>query len=220
MLRELNADIIALQEVLGDHEQIGNPNHLRDIAEELNLDFCFGTNRNISGHEYGNAILTCHPLHDFRNYDITQKEREPRGCLRADIEIAGDLMRVFNVHLGTSFMERRAQARRLLTLDELRTQRNSAQIPRIVLGDFNEWTHGLATQMFKSHFACAEPRLKLTAARSFRTRTYPGILPLLHLDHIYHDATLELQSISLHRNRLSLIASDHLPLVADFKLNA
>jgi endonuclease/exonuclease/phosphatase family metal-dependent hydrolase len=50
-----------------------------------------------------------------------------------------------------------------------------------------------------------------------RSRTYPGLLPLMHLDHIYFDETLELEHAKLHRSRASLLASDHLPIFADFR---
>ena len=49
-----------------------------------------------------------------------------------------------------------------------------------------------------------------------RSRTYPGMLPFLHLDHIYYDPTLHLERLSLVRTRKALLASDHLPLVGDF----
>ena len=41
---------------------------------------------------------------------------------------------------------------------------------------------------------------------------------MLHLDHIYHDEPMEVVGLTLHRTRKALIASDHLPLIADFKL--
>ncbi len=44
-----------------------------------------------------------------------------------------------------------------------------------------------------------------------------GVLPFLHLDHVYYDDALELKRLTLHRSRTALIASDHLPLVADFQ---
>ena len=47
-----------------------------------------------------------------------------------------------------------------------------------------------------------------------RKRTYPAILPFLHLDHIYFEDRLELKGLTVHRTRTSLVASDHLPLVA------
>jgi endonuclease/exonuclease/phosphatase family metal-dependent hydrolase len=46
------------------------------------------------------------------------------------------------------------------------------------------------------------------------------MLPFLHLDHIYYDPALELERLTLHRSRTALIASDHLPLVADFRLRS
>ena len=87
------------------------------------------------------------------------------------------------------------------------------QGPRILLGDFNEWVRGLTTKLMSSHLKSADLKLHLR-----RSRTYPGVLPFLHLDHIYYDDHLTVENLHLHRSRTSLIASDHLPLVADFKL--
>jgi endonuclease/exonuclease/phosphatase family metal-dependent hydrolase len=44
------------------------------------------------------------------------------------------------------------------------------------------------------------------------------VLPLMHLDHIYFDDSLDLERMILHKSRASLVASDHLPLVADFRV--
>jgi endonuclease/exonuclease/phosphatase family metal-dependent hydrolase len=85
--------------------------------------------------------------------------------------------------------------------------------PRILLGDFNEWTRGLATRLLSLHLESADVRKHLR-----RSRTYPGLLPFLHLDHIYHDPGLEVERLALHRSRTALLASDHLPLVADFRV--
>jgi endonuclease/exonuclease/phosphatase family metal-dependent hydrolase len=41
----------------------------------------------------------------------------------------------------------------------------------------------------------------------------------LHLDHIYIDHQLKIQSARFYRNRRSLMASDHLPLVADLTID-
>jgi endonuclease/exonuclease/phosphatase family metal-dependent hydrolase len=51
-----------------------------------------------------------------------------------------------------------------------------------------------------------------------RRRTYPGLFPILHLDHIYYAGRLEILGIELPRTRSALIASDHLPLVADVRI--
>jgi endonuclease/exonuclease/phosphatase family metal-dependent hydrolase len=134
--------------------------------------------------------------------------------LRSDIKLGDDrLLHFFNVHLGTAFMERRYQGRELIG------PRILAQLgltgPRVIVGDFNEWTRGLCTTLMSAQFAAADLK---RLARS--ARTYPGILPMMNLDHIYFDRTMELKSIELFRSRTALIASDHLPLVAEFKLPA
>jgi endonuclease/exonuclease/phosphatase family metal-dependent hydrolase len=41
---------------------------------------------------------------------------------------------------------------------------------------------------------------------------------VLHLDHIYYEGRVEVEKVELPRTRLSLMASDHLPLVADLKI--
>jgi len=51
-----------------------------------------------------------------------------------------------------------------------------------------------------------------------RKHTYPGFLPIMHLDHIYYDHHLKLENATVHRSRKAMVASDHLPLVADFRL--
>jgi endonuclease/exonuclease/phosphatase family metal-dependent hydrolase len=123
-----------------------------------------------------------------------------------------EVVHVFNVHLGTAFLERRHQARRLSERSTGLLHNAELTGPKIVLGDFNEWTQGLATQMLGSHLKSVDIRKHLG-----RSKTYPAYMPVLHLDHIYYDGPLELKSLKLHRTRKAVMASDHLPLVAEFE---
>jgi endonuclease/exonuclease/phosphatase family metal-dependent hydrolase len=41
---------------------------------------------------------------------------------------------------------------------------------------------------------------------------------VLHLDHIYFGGDIEVRRIELPRTRLAMVASDHLPLVADIRI--
>ena len=120
------------------------------------------------------------------------------------------LLHVYNVHLGTALLERRYQATRLATWMHDRRSRG----PKLVLGDFNEWSRGLATDMLGAS-GC---RASTSIAHLKRRRTYPGFFPVLHLDHIYFDGDIEIRRIELPRTRLALVASDHLPLVADVRV--
>jgi endonuclease/exonuclease/phosphatase family metal-dependent hydrolase len=211
VLRETEADIIALQEVLSIKGHERERDQARFIAEELGMDYHLGENRRLHGGAYGNVVLSSLPVRSTHNYDITWRGRERRGCLRTDVLLGEQTtLHVFNIHLGTAFVERRHQARKLVS-DEIL---NDAGLEgaRVVLGDFNEWTRGLASRLLASHLESADVRHHLR-----RARTYPGVLPFLHLDHIYYEPTLELKKLTLHKTRTALVASDHLPLIADFE---
>jgi endonuclease/exonuclease/phosphatase family metal-dependent hydrolase len=214
IIGELNADVVAIQEILDVRDGRPELDQARRIAAALgSYQQCFGVNRTLHGGQYGNMTLSRFPVQVCRNYDISWRRRERRGCLRTDLLIsANTLLHLFNVHLGTSFVERRHQARMLLSNDLL-GQTNWAG-PRIIVGDFNEWTRGLASRLMEEAFAAADPKPFLR-----RGRTYPGIFPVLHLDHFYYDKEVSLQSLRVHGNGNTLVASDHLPLVAEFELD-
>jgi endonuclease/exonuclease/phosphatase family metal-dependent hydrolase len=201
VLREVAPDIIALQEVMEHQAEI--------ISAELRMPYALGENRKHRGYAYGNVVLSRFAIRTVRNYDLSVRGREERGCLRADLAIDGTVLHIFNVHLGTALIERRVQGRKLIAPELLND--TAIESPRIVLGDFNEWTRGLATRLLRSHLESADVRGHL-----HRSRTYPGVLPFLHLDHIYYDPELHLERLTLHRTRKALVASDHLPLIGDF----
>lgn len=212
VLRGCNADVIALQEVIANPTGEPELNQAQFIADQLGgYQVCFGEARLHRGAPYGNAILSRVPVVSSQDYDLTHHGRERRGCLRVDVECGSQLLHVFNVHLGTSFFERRHQGRKLISTDVLGSRQ--LRWPTIVVGDFNEWTRGLATRLMRTKFRSVEARLHLQ-----RRRTYPGVLPLFHLDHFYFDERLELITAKLMRTKLALVASDHLPIVADFRM--
>lgn len=210
VIAALNADVVAVQEILrGDGPTVTD--QVAFIARTLGYHFAFGENRTLYGAPYGNATFSRLPIAFRQNYDITWRARERRGCLRTDLKIApGEVLHVYNVHFSTRYFERPHQARHLLSTAVLRHSTLSG--PRVVLGDFNEWTRGIATRLMGSEFESVDVRLL------GRRKTYPGIFPVLHLDHFYYDKMLRMRSFRLHRSKRALVASDHLPLVAEFEL--
>jgi endonuclease/exonuclease/phosphatase family metal-dependent hydrolase len=73
---------------------------------------------------------------------------------------------------------------------------------------------GLATQMLSERLKSIDLRAHLR-----RRRTYPGVFPMVHLDHIYYEGKVEVAKLELPRTRLALMASDHLPLIAELKVS-
>lgn len=200
---ETKTHIVAAQEIsLSQAEAISN---------RVGLPFIFGSARRHEGEPYGNAVFTRFEIISSESYNLTARMREPRQCLRVSMELTDtNPIHFFAVHLGTSFLERREQARRFASPEVL--ERSDVMGARIVAGDFNEWTRGLATEMLSKRLQSADIRMYLK-----RRSTYPGVLPFMHLDHIYYDPEFYLREMHLHRTRLALLASDHLPLIAEFE---
>ncbi len=114
VLSELNADIIALQEVIcAAEDNTPERDQARFFATALSYNYCVSETRHWGRRIYANVLLSRMPLHASYNYDISWRRYPRRSCLRADIELpSGSFLHVFNAHLGLAFAERRYQARR------------------------------------------------------------------------------------------------------------
>lgn len=207
VLRDINADVIALQEVIGAGPQ--GAGQAEEIGAGLGMGWVMNCVRTLRQHQFGNVILSRYPIVFHGQYDLSWRTCEPRNCQRADLEIDGQRLHVYNVHLGTAVLERRYQAKRLASF----VHDHRVPGPKVVLGDFNEWMRGLATRTLSSLFESVDISKHLK-----RRRTYPGLFPVVHLDHIYYDGPVKVLRVEMPRTRKSLIASDHLPLVANLKI--
>jgi endonuclease/exonuclease/phosphatase family metal-dependent hydrolase len=207
VLREIGADVIALQEVIGAGP--AGAGQAEEIGASLGMGWVMNCVRTLRQHQFGNVVLSRYPIVHHSQYDLSWRTCESRNCQRADLDIGGQVLHVYNVHLGTAILERRHQAQRLATIV---TDRHVGG-PKLVLGDFNEWMRGLATTLLSERLNSIDLRDYLR-----HRRTYPGLFPILHLDQIYYAGKVEVVGIALPRTRLSLVASDHLPLVADVKI--
>jgi endonuclease/exonuclease/phosphatase family metal-dependent hydrolase len=207
VLAGLDADVLALQEVIGAGP--GGGGQAEAIGAALGMGWVMSSTRHLRGALFGNVVLSRHPVRHHAQYDLSWRTCEPRCCQRVDLDVDGVVLHLYNVHLGTAFLERRFQAERLAALV---SDRRIAG-PKVVLGDFNEWTRGLATTLLSERLQSVDLKQYMK-----RHRTYPGIFPILHLDHIYYQNAVEVLDVHMPRTRRTLIASDHLPLVADLRL--
>ncbi len=196
VLQEIQADIVALQEVPlgGSHF----PNVLKLLQEATGYFAAEGFTFSVSGRRYGNAVISRYPIAATRTIDISFGSREPRGALDADINCHGHPLRVIATHLGLGIAERRAQIRKLLQAFD------TDQMPVILLGDLNEWfVWGQSLKWLVSHFEAVPA-----------PSTFPSRWPLLALDRIWIRPRHRLVHVNVHSTPLSRVASDHLPLIA------
>lgn len=195
VLRELRADVIALQEVasLAEHGEF-----LTQVRAALGMSVAAGPTHREG--EYGNALLTRHPQTCVTRLDLAWRRTEPRGAIDATLDIGGRTVRIVTTHLGLRPAERRDQVRRLLAAIEAGTP-----APLVLMGDVNEW------------FLWGRPARWLH--RDFHARpapaTFPSWRPLLSLDRIWVRPVRLLRNLAPHTSKLARVASDHLPLVAD-----
>jgi endonuclease/exonuclease/phosphatase family metal-dependent hydrolase len=208
VIRAIEPDVVALQEVVGASPS--SPGQAEELGALLGMGWVMAPTRHLRNALFGNVVLSRLPIIHHAQYDLSWKTCEPRCCQRVDIQTGAHTLHLYNVHLGTAFLERRYQAGRLSAIVHDRR----IEQPKIVLGDFNEWMRGLATQMLSERLKSIDLRAHLR-----RRRTYPGVFPVLHLDHIYYEGKVEVAKLELPRTRLALMASDHLPLVAELKID-
>jgi endonuclease/exonuclease/phosphatase family metal-dependent hydrolase len=208
VLAAVAPDIVALQEVIGPG--LTGEGHAEQLGAALGMGWVMAPTRELRRHQFGNVVLSRFPIREHARLDLSWKTCEPRCSQRVAVDLgAAGTLQVYNAHLGTALLERRYQAPRLAAwVDDKRVP-----APKIVLGDFNEWSRRLVSDVLAERLNSVDlfPYLK-------RRRTYPGFFPLLHLDHIYFAGEIEIRHIELPRSRLALMASDHLPLVADLRI--
>jgi endonuclease/exonuclease/phosphatase family metal-dependent hydrolase len=209
LLATIDADIVALQEVVGPG--LSGPGHAEELGAALGMGWIMAPARELRRHQFGNVILSRLPIREHARIDLSWKTCEARCAQRVEVDLGGSgLLHVYNAHLGTALLERRYQAPRLA--DWILDRRVHG--PKILLGDFNEWGRGLVADTLAERLSSVDlyPHLR-------RRRTYPGFFPVLHLDHIYFSGAIEIRRVELPRSRLALVASDHLPLVADIRVS-
>ena len=208
VLASVDADIIALQEVIGASPV--KPGQAAELGAALGMGWVMAPTRHLRTALFGNVVLSKFPVRHHVQYDLTWKTCEHRGVQRVDLALDDDTLHFYNVHLGTSLGERRSQAAKLASLVHDRRVVG----PKIVLGDFNEWARGIAKDILAERLQSIDLSKHLKRGG----RSYPGFFPILHLDHIYYEGTVEVLKVSMPRDRMALMASDHLPLVADLRI--
>ena len=208
VIREMNPDVVALQEVIGAGPS--GAGQAEEIGAALGMGWVMHSVRQLRNHQFGNVVMSRFPVVQHGHYDLSWRTCEERACQRVDLDLGdGAVLHIYNVHLGTAVLERRYQAGRLAAF----VHDHRVPAPKVILGDFNEWMKGLATKTLSALFESID-----IAQHLRRKRTYPGFFPVLHLDHIYYEGDVTVRSMELVRTRTALVASDHLPLVADFRI--
>lgn len=215
-----DADIALLQEVDDGVPRSRELDLARVLAGRAGYPHvAVGHNVSLRRGRYGNATLSRYPILHERNIDLTIGRRKRRGCQHTEIRVEGrggraHRLEVFNLHLGLSARERQQQVGLLIGAREFAGLPGEAAC--MVGGDFNDW-RSLLAPIFTDVLGFRSATDRSPGSRG-AIRTYPSFFPRGPLDRIFYRGGLALVSARRCRLRVSRLASDHLPIIADFEL--
>lgn len=216
-LRATKADIVLLQEVVGE-----NTRHQKNVPEwpsEAQFEFLadsvwhhhsYGKNAVFDESHHGNAILSKFPIVKEENLNISNNRWEQRGLLHCEIEIPKikKNLHLFNVHLDLSEKGRKKQNEKII---ERIKEVVPAELPFVLGGDFNDWNHALHIQLMNE----AELQESHVTLHQEPAKSFPSFFPALALDRLYYRNLKVLQSKTLKDSSWAQL-SDHLPLLVEF----
>ena len=217
-LRQLDVDIVFLQEVLGQHLEHAlkfrnwpeQPQY-EFLADEVWSDYAYGRNAAYDHGDHGNAILSRYPIVSAENQDVSFLLLERRGLLHCEIELPGWRQRLhcICVHLALTERSRRHQIGALVERIRRIVPREA---PLIIAGDFNDWRN------LGGHRLCEALGLREAFHhRGKPARSFPSALPVLRLDLIYVRG-LKVSHAEVHHGPPWSRISDHVPLSAQLEL--
>ena len=216
LLQKLNIDIVFLQEVQDQHYQHPKrfatwpaKGQVHFLADNHWNDYRYGKNSSYPNGHHGNAVLSKFPITHSENRDISVNSLEQRGMLHCVVEIENwaSPLHCICVHLGLFAHWRRRQ---LDKITQYISQHVPSHAPLIIAGDFNDWSTR-AGQNFAHHLGLNEVFEHSTGKLA---RSFPALLPILHLDRIYTRGFL-IQHVQVHGGIPLARLSDHAILAAE-----
>lgn len=204
ILREIDADIVALQEVdrrFGQRAATLSADAIVETTPYAPINFAI---RQASLGWHGNVLLVRKGIEILDQQRIDLPALEPRGAVLADLSLDGTPIRVVGMHLGLIGRYRLRQAQAVISYLE----RIEGTLPTIIMGDLNQWnTEGGCLAQFAAHHNVIVPGPSFHSSR-----------PLLPLDRIITSRDFEVEKSGVHHSALSRRGSDHLPVWAELRL--
>jgi endonuclease/exonuclease/phosphatase family metal-dependent hydrolase len=220
LIQSTDAEIVFLQEVVGQNDHYQKNGHLASqfefLADQVWPHFSYAKNSLYDHGHHGNLILSKYPIESFENVNISTNSWEKRGLLVCKIKLPinkSDLTEKIIVaaciHLNLLHSGRKIQYETIK--NHLTTLTDELAPPLIVAGDFNDWNQQ-SSKVFEDVLHMRETH-KLMHGKY--AKTFPVQLPFLCLDRIYVK-DIKVISSSVVNNNLNL--SDHLPIFCEVEI--
>lgn len=209
-------DIVALQELDLGRRRSRAVDQAAIIAELLEMHFVFCPTITRGNEHYGHALLSRWPIEVVRRAFLPGAPggwwREPRAALWARIVVGARRLNVITTHLGLGLEERRLQMEALMGPDWVGAVPPDEDV--ILCGDFNATPGSPAYRLAAQRLRDVQVSLQGHTPQ----RTFSSTQPFARLDHIFTSPSFVPERIVVPRDRLTRVASDHLPLAVDFAI--
>jgi endonuclease/exonuclease/phosphatase family metal-dependent hydrolase len=200
-IREQKPDLVVLQEVDNKCRRSGSVDQAAELAKLTGLTGVFGKAMDHDGGEYGQAILSKHPLGETRVHRLPG-DGEPRIAFEAVVNLAHQPLRLVSVHL-----DHQQDARRLKQAETLVTELSASKEPLILAGDFNDVPGSAVMKIFGSALTLVK--------KSEPCVTCPAAKPEVEIDHVFLRGLKAASPVTVLPEA---VASDHRPLVVAVRL--
>lgn len=216
-LIEIDADIVMLQEVQGEHTGLARRepewphiNHADFLAKDHWPHFAYAKNALYHRGHHGNAILSKHRITHWKNINVSSFSWASRSLLHGVVTLAhSQPLHIICIHFGLIQKKRTQQ---IQTLCQYIEQCVPQEAPLVIAGDFNDWRLQ-AEKHFSQHLELKECHHTL---HHHYAKTFPAWLPLLKMDRMYYRHIQPTRCDNNAHQWRQL--SDHTPLITDFEL--
>lgn len=203
-------DLICLQEVADGIPRSRSEDQVARLSGAFpDYKAVYQTNHRFRVGSYGNLVLVRWAVERSHDVCLRYLNRKKRGAQLVVVSTPIGPLHLINWHLGLHESTRQWQAAYLL---EHHFFRESRHLPTVIVGDYNDWRNTLARGPFARH------GLRQVTEPLHRFRSFPAYLAMSSLDKIFCCSQVEVEQAHVVRSKLARDASDHLPLVLDFRL--
>ncbi len=217
-IRSVDADIVFLQEVVGENSTQAKKHPTRPeaqhefLADSIWRYVAYGKNAFYPDGHHGNAILSKFPFIHSERIDTSTNSFEQRGFLYCAVRIPDNPgpLHCLCIHQGLFAVSRRKQLRIQADYIGRKIPRNA---PIIMAGDFNDW-HGQDVDDFALLLGLKDAAME---ANDRKARTFPARIPFLPLDRIYIRGITAQKSATLNKGVWKKL-SDHAALYIESEL--
>lgn len=203
VVRALDADVLAIQEFMPEKAGLG-PLDAERFAERAGYHVVQQPVRRVTGNYQANLLLSRLPVRDAHLLDLRHRRAEPRGAICAEIDAHGHILHVVGTHLGLTPAARRQQLERIFS----QCGGHEGQLFAL-MGDLNAFIP----------WGPVDRRLRREFRGHARPASFPAGRPMLPLDRIVVRPARVVERVWVHLDDPAPLASDHLPVAADLRLD-